>query len=246
MKRFLSTTACVVSLAMLFILSPNQSLTAENNFSTNQPIKVLGVKLDAGKANWLDSLELQVQNTSRKPIKYMLVHAEIAGTSLRVPMNFGQPPSAKTGAAELLQPGTKISLKPVKAACDRLRDQILASGLAPSPNDFKTSINVVFFEDQSAWKAGYLNYPDPNDSSKWLAVGNETTVSFQKANFKPASNNQTCFRYAGFTLLPCCDSNFVASANFRSDPNGNAQPVEAEACCSPGNCCTYTDVGICP
>jgi hypothetical protein len=247
MKRFLSTTAFVVSLAMLFILSPNKSLTAESNSASNEPIKVLGVKLNADKATWLDSLELQIQNTSPKPIKYLLVHAELAGTSLRVPVNFGQAPGAKTGAAELLQPGAKISLKPAKAVCDRMRDQIVASGRTPSSKDFKTSINVVFFEDQSAWKGGYLNYQDPKNPSRWIAAGEESTsVSFLKASYKPASNNQTCYRYAGFSLEYCCDSNYVANANFVNDPNGHVQPVEAEACCGSGNCCFYIDIGTCP
>lgn len=246
MKRFLSTTAFVVALAMLFILSPNQSLTADTNSATNQPIKVLGVKLNTEQATWLDTLELQVQNTSRKSIKYMLVHAELAGTSLRVPLNFGQAPGSKTGEAELLQPGAKISLKPAKAVCDRMRNEIVASGRIPSPKDFKTRINVVFFEDKSAWKAGYLNYQDPNDSSKWIAVEETSTFKFHKANYKPASNNQTCYRYSGFSLEYCCDSNYVANANFVNDPNGHVQPVEAEACCGSGNCCFYIDIGTCP
>ena len=246
MKRFLTTTTFVVSLAMLFILSPNKSLTAENNSASNEPIKVLGVKLDAGKATWLDSLELQIQNTSKKPIKYMLVHAELAGTDLRVPLNFGAAPGAKT-EAELLQPGAKISLKPAKTICDRMRDQIAASGRIPAPQDFKTSINVVFFADKSAWKGGVLNYPDPQDPSRWIAAGEETSqVSFTKASYKPAANNQTCYRYGGFHLEYCCDSNYVANANFISDPNGHVQPVEAEACCGSGNCCFYIDIGTCP
>ncbi|HSK64183.1 MAG TPA: hypothetical protein VK893_10085 [Pyrinomonadaceae bacterium] len=250
MKRFLSTTAFVVSLAMLFILSPNQSLTAESNSATNQPIKVLGVKLNTEQATWLDTLELQIQNTSRKSIKYLLVHAELAGTTsgtfLRVPLIFGQAPGSKTRAAELLQPGARITLKPAKAVCDRMRNEIVASGRIPSPKDFKTSINVVFFEDTSAWKAGYLNYQDPNNSSKWIAVEDPARSMFQKAGYKPAASKQTCFRYTGFSLEFCCDSNFVANANFVSDPNGNVQPVEAEACCGSGNCCFYTDIGFCP
>jgi hypothetical protein len=247
MKRFLSTTAFVVSLAMLFILSPKQSLTAESDAASNQPIKVVGVKLDADKqAKWLETLELQIENTSGRSIKYLLVHAELPGMSLRVPMNFGEAPGAKTGGTELLQPGAKLSLKPAKAVCDRMKEQIVGSGRVPSPRDFRMAINVVFFADNSAWKGGYLNYPDPANPSRWIAAEATTKVNFLKASYKPTSNSQTCYRYTGFNLQFCCDSNFVANANFANDPNGHVQPTEAEACCGSGDCCIYTDIAPCP
>ena len=242
MKRFLCTTTFVVSLAMLFILSPTQSLTAENTAS-NQPIKVLGIKINptGPQTTWVDGLELQIENTSRKSIGYLLLHIDLRGTGVRVPVTFGAPPSDK--ATEQLASGAKITLKPAKAVCDRMKEQ--ARNRIPLTSDLQTNINVVVFSDRSAWKGGYINYPDPKNSSRWIAAEDTTTSNFVKANFKPNSKTNDCFRYGGFTLQYCCDSNYVASANFISDPNGHSQPQEAEACCYPGNCCSYTDIAPC-
>ncbi len=242
MKRFLSITAFVVSLAMLFILSPTQSLTAENTAS-NQPIKVLGVKINptGPQTTWVEGLELQIENTSRKSIGYLLLHVDLRDSNVRVPVTFGKLPGEKTGTSDSLAPGAKITLKAAKTVCDRLKEQ--ARNRIPMARDLQSSINVVVFSDHSAWKDGYMNYPDPTNSSRWLPTEDTTRVNFIKANFKTKS--QPCFRYGGFTLLPCCDGNFVASANFISDPNGSSQPQEAEACCGSGNCCSYTDIAPC-
>ena len=107
MKRFLCTTAFMIALAMLFISGPGQSLTAETNAiaSGNEPIKVLAVNLNANsQANWLEGLELQIENTSGKTINYLLLHVDVAGTKIRVPMKFGQPLGAKTSEA----PGCRV------------------------------------------------------------------------------------------------------------------------------------------
>ena len=243
MKRFLSTTAFVVSLAMLFILSPNKSLTAENNSASNEPIKVLRVRVNPAdpQKSWLDGLELQVQNTSAKPINYMMLHVDVSGRSLRVPMIFGNATDAKT--REALQPGAKVTLKPSPTLCDKMRPELVSDALGPLPKDFQTKINVVVFADKTAWRAGQLHYQDPADSSRWIAVED---VQYSHAKPKSTASSQQCYRTAGFSLLPCCDGNFVASSNFVADPNGHAQPEEAEACCGSGNCCTYTDIAPCP
>ena len=243
MKRFLSITAFAVSLAMLFILSPTRSLTAEDNTETNQPIKVLGVKINptAPQTTWVDGLELQIENTSRKSINYLLLHVDLRGTSVRVPVTFGAPAGANTSAAEPLAPGAKITLKAAKGVCDRLKEQ--ARNRIPLAADLQTNINVVIFGDRSAWKAGYMNYPDPTNSSRWIAVDNSTGASFIKANYKAGAKTGDCFRYSGFNLQFCCDSNYIANAHFTSGTG--SQPNEAEACCGSGDCCTYTDVIPC-
>ena len=127
MKRFLSTTAFVVVLAVLFLLGTNESLTAETNTitSTNQPIEVLGVKVNraAAPTNWLDGMEVQIENTSQKAIKYLLLHVEVTGANgqtLKVPVTFGQPPGANAGDAKVLQRGAKISLNAAKSVCETL------------------------------------------------------------------------------------------------------------------------------
>jgi len=257
MKRFLSTTAFVVVLAVLFLLGTNESLTAETNTitSTNQPIEVLGVKVNraAAPTNWLDGMEVQIQNTSPKAINYLLLHVEVTGANgqtLKMPVTIGQPPAAKAGEAAVLQPGAKVTLKAAQPVCDRLRAEIVNGRVTP-PKQFPTSINVVMFGDKTAWKGGQLHYQDPADPLRWILASELTRtespgIKFAKINYRATSNTQTCYRTTGFNLQFCCDSNFVANEHFSADPNGHVQPVEAEACCGSGDCCTYTDIGTCP
>ena len=90
-----------------------------------------------------------------------------------------------------------------------------------------------------------------NHTLRWIAASELTRtetpgIQFTKTNYRASSNTQTCYRTTGFNLQFCCDSNFVANEHFSADPNGHVQPVEAEACCGSGDCCTYTDIGTCP
>ncbi|HXQ73171.1 MAG TPA: hypothetical protein VN844_21910 [Pyrinomonadaceae bacterium] len=248
MKRFLCTTAFMIALAMLFILGPGKSLTAETNAraSANEPIKVLAVNLNANsQAKWLEGFELQIENTSGKVIKYLLIHVDVGGTKLRVPVKFGRAPGMKTGEPEMLQVGAKVSLKPAKTVCDQFQQQS-AAGHVPSLKDLRTSINVVIFSDNSAWKAGYMNYPDPTNPSRWLVAEDPATVKFTKANFKPGSSMQQCYRFTGFQSQFCCDTLFIGSATFTPSATGHLQPEAADACCGSGDCCTYTDIAACP
>lgn len=238
----------MISLAMLFILGPTQSLTAETNAiaSANEPIKVITLNLNANsQTNWLEGLELQVENTSGKSIKYLLLYVDVADTKLRIPVKFGRAPGANTGEPDTLQAGAKVSLKPAKTVCDQIRQQSAAGNFA-SRKALRTSINVVIFSDNSAWKAGYLNYPDPTNPSRWLVADDRTRIEFTKASFKSGSSMQQCYRFTGFQAQICCDTLFIGSATFTPDANGHVQPTEAEACCGSGDCCIYTEIGSCP
>lgn len=261
MKFFLSTSAFVAAVVLLITLVPDRSLTAETNAiatSSNEPIKVLGVKLNTAKANTIESLEVQIQNTSTRPIQYVVVHAEIpAGKNpLRVPVKFGNAPVPNSKAKiELLQPGAMATLTASKNLCETVTKELAARGRVPAANEIQTMINAVVFADRTAWTNGQINYPDPENGWRWIAASELARrkseapdifdVKFSKADYKKEENSRTCFRFAGSSLQACCDDLFVMSANFTGDPNGHVQPTTNEACCSPGNCCEYDVSGPC-
>jgi hypothetical protein len=258
MKCFLYTSAFVAAVLVMLILTPNRPLRAEINATAtaaNEPIKVLSVKLNTSKANTIDGLEMQVQNTSRRPIQYLVIHAEIpsAKDPIRVPVKFGNAPVPETKSkVELLQPGAHATLKASQNLCERLTKDL--AGRIPSSNQIQTMINVAIFADRSAWTNGQMTYPDPENGWRWIAASElarkraqaaDLFVKFSKTSYKTESA-QTCFRYAGSSLQACCDDLFVMSANFTGDPNGHVQATTNEACCSPGNCCEYDVSGPCP
>ena len=260
MKCFLSTSAFVAAVVLLLVLAPDRSLTAETNAiatSTNEPIKVLGVKLTTAKPKTIDSLEVEVQNISTQAIQYLVIHAEIPGKfPIRVPVAFGNAPVPNSNAKiELLQPGAKTTLIASKNLCERLTKDLASLDRIPSSDQIQTTIDVAIYEDRSAWAGGEMNYPDPNNGLRWIAASELARtknsraekilgVKFSKANHKAATSKGTCYRRTGFNFEPCCDNLLVKIWTFAEDLNGNIQPVPDEFCCSPGNCCET--IGIAP
>jgi len=269
MKRFFSLSALVALVASILILGADQSLTANDPVigSFAQPIKVVGLKFaqdvskSKQKASWLDGLEVQIENTSDKPIQYLVMHVEIpvgpsATDLVKVPISYGRALSvdSKAGKLDMFQPKTELILRASKETCERVRKQLAASERVPSPKDVHTNLHVAIFENRTAWLAGRLHFPDPTDSKRWLAaeelarsqsqVNRLFGMSFSKVSFKPASKSQPCYRYTGFTWQYCCTEFpsrpeydppydiYVGSANFAEDPTGNVHPNTTQACCS--------------
>lgn len=267
MKRFLCLIFVVVS--MLLTLGLDRSLTANDHAigSTNQPIKVLEVKLGATssqskKAGWLEGLEVQIENISGKPIQYLVMHLELrAGTAARVPLTYGQVfADANSGKVEAFQPGARLTLRASKIACERI-EQLVASGFVPSPKEVQPNLHVVMFADKTSWMAGRLHYQDPVNPKKWIAVEelvrSETPVSepfgmnFLKAGFKPSFKSETCFRYVGFHWEECCGIPpqiiYVGDTDFVEDPTGDVHPNTVQDCCSQSNgggCCNYEEIAL--
>lgn len=282
MKRFISVTAGIVCLWLVMATGHHQALTAKDSSTPNSnlPLKVVGVKLNSesqskdksvGKANWLDGLEVDVENTSGKAIRYLVLNVEFPlsgsnGNSVRVPVTYGQAPvpNTKSGNFEFFQAGSTLNLRASKNLCENIRKQLLENGRGPvSAKDLRTNIHVVIFEDMTAWLGGQLHYPDPTDPMRWIAAeelkrnNSLDTVpgaSYSKASYTSTSRPQTCFRTTGFHLQYCCcctetgGNGYVTNVTFTGDPNGHVQPNLVESCCpaSPGECCSYNEVAGCP
>ena len=271
MKRFFSLSILVVSVAMLLTFGLDESLTANDPAigSANQPIKVLAVKFGTNpqpnnKSSWLEGLEVQIENVSTKPIQYLVMLVELpartgAGEFVKVPLAYGQASAvnSKSGKVESLQPGGKVNLRASTDACERIKEQLVASGLVPSAKEIRPNLHLAIFEDRTAWMAGRMHYPDPSNSQKWIAAeelargetpGNEPFgMSFLKVGFNPRPKSQTCYRYVGFHWQGCCGGLFVGDSDFAEDPTGNVHPQIAQACCSQsqgGGCCDYEEVGL--
>lgn len=271
MKRFLCLSALVASLVMLLTLGSNQSFPAETNASASpvEPIKVLDLRFKTSTDNrttTVDGLEMQIQNTSSKPIQYMVIHAVIAGSKgpFRVPLVFGHAlvPNPRSNKVEILEPGAKSNLRVGKGLCDRIKQQIANMERIPSREEIQTKINVVVFKDKTAWAAGELFLPDPTDPLRWNAASElvrKTSSSSDVFGFKysKVSNNTLttdCYRTVQGNMQYCCDQFddptrpiYVWNFNFTGDPNGHVQPNTVEACCTQSSgCCFYDEPIGCP
>ncbi|HEX2269549.1 MAG TPA: hypothetical protein VHH35_08445, partial [Pyrinomonadaceae bacterium] len=256
------TSAFVASVVLLLVLAPGRSSTAENHViatSSSEPVKVLAVNLKTSKTNTIEGLELQVQNTSDRPIQYLVIYAEVptAKDPIRVPLTFGNAPVPNSREKmELLQPGARLTLTASKNACERLATELATRKHVPSSKQIQTTINGVIFADRSAWTNGQMNYPDPENGWHWIAASELARkkrleaeglfgVKFSRADYKENANSRICFRNTGADIIPCCDGRFALTATFQEDFEGNEQPVLDEACCSQGNCCDIFVSGPC-
>ena len=269
MKRFLSGSVLAISMTLLFVLAPDRSLTASNPEigPVKSPLKVLAVRLNPiepqtndrsrQQAAPLEGLEIEIENTSGKPIQYLVVHAEVPtglGTIVKVPMVYGQPfpADAKTDKTESLQPGSKLSLRAAKNICELARKQLAATGVVLTEKQVQPNVHLVLFQDRTSWMAGRLHVPDPANASHWIATEELARTqsplresSFSMASYKPASlSQQQCYRYIGFNIIGCGSCYIAGNALFTADPNGHVHPNTVTTCCpqDPDSCCEYDEI----
>jgi hypothetical protein len=273
MKHFFSSSVLALSITLLFVLAPDRSLTATSPEigPVKSPITVLAVQLNATEpqtndrsaqhATSLEGLEVEIENTSGKPIQYLVVHAEIPigpGETVKLPMVYGQPfPSdAKTDKTESLQPGSKLILRAAKNICERARKQLAAKSVALTEKQVHPNVHLVLFQDRTSWMAGRLHVPDPANAKHWIAVEElartQSPVSelgFSKASYKPAgTSQQQCYRYTGFDIIFCCSDDtgpyLAGTAEFAPDPNGHVHPNNVTICCpqDPTACCAIDEI----
>jgi hypothetical protein len=267
MKIFLPLIFVGVSVLLTLSVEPSTAVNDSSLGGIKSPIKVLDVKLtntQSQKDSWLGGLEIQIENTSGKPIQYLMMYAELpdgtsSGSRVPLPLAYGQVfPDSKSGKVEFFQPGARLTLRATKIQCERIK-KLVASGAVPSAKELQTNIQVVLFADRTSWADGKLHYPDPVDPKKWIVaeevVRSETRASelfgvgFQKASLVSSAKTETCYRYAGFYYEYCCVDEtsipgqphniYMINAVMTEDPTGNKHPNTQQPCC-PGtsDCCT--------
>lgn len=144
-------------------------------FADRGPIKITPLSLNT-KKTWLAKPVIEVENTSRKPIEYLVIEITLprdAATKEIAPfmLVYGQTPGRESNLVPALQPGAKISLSVNKNACDWVKSQL--SAIRPMVGSrTNTRINAVVFGDKTAWFDGLLHNQDPINPSRWLVMRN--------------------------------------------------------------------------
>jgi hypothetical protein len=273
----------LIALLCMFVAQRQETTltaTATTNLHSSEPVEVsismgntqLHEKL-VGDNNWLGHLVVQAKNTSSKAVRYLEVKILLPNTKpearkLSLPFVYGHPypKSKETGP---LKTGAKVNLRMTQTRCEEAKKQLARIGHSPfSINELKTSINVVIFDDGTAWYLGQLHHQDPNDPMRWMVTqqpSNDLVLKpgsfdrvINKVAYKPVSSlvpvrQSACGRMIGFTTMFCCiDAGgldlYVASPIIIADPNGGLTTEPATACCpqSPTNCCEFEDIAACP
>lgn len=148
----------------------------------NQPIKVVDRRWKttslkdnrqiAAEKDWLKDVTFDVQNIADKPIvgfsMYLIVPREgRMPQSIRIPVIFRAPGTKLKRDA--LVPGQMITVGVLDGYRKKTAD-ILAKWEADDFKRVTLSVEVVYFEDATAWMEGRMMRQNPNNSDEWLPM----------------------------------------------------------------------------
>ena len=188
MKRppFLAGCLILFCAALALWVAPRRTAIMASGITSPlaEPIKVTPLALSAdgrlaASDDWLERPVVQVENTSGRPIRYLVVEvsfpgAESSGQQPLFLLAHGQAPGRKPApkAAGALQPGAKVNLTVSQNGCSGARSPLQAGTGRPSSGSRPTSqINAVVFEDGTAWVGGMLYVADSSNPRRWNPVG---------------------------------------------------------------------------
>lgn len=232
--------------------------TMGTNSSVVGPVKLTPFTLKTGRNRsgrgaskndkWISQPVLEVENTSGKAIKFLMVEISFPGSDslgAEFPLNlsYGQSPGQKPALKlpETVEPGKKVNLSVQQNASNLIKSRLLAARIQPpSGSRVRTQVKGVIFVDGSAWFNGVLHVPDPENPLRWYVVGKSpgsaslnpvsvfkmTRASYQA---KPAggSSPSPCYDSLGHEWVTCCD--FAPLGNFSAilyeSPTGIYTPV---------------------
>jgi hypothetical protein len=279
MKRITLLVGCLIFLCTSFVQSIAQermaTIPAGAQFFITEPIRITTFALKTGKSqsarsalgkgSWLNQPVLQVENTSGKAIKYLVVEVGIPGTqsiSDKSPLllAYGQPPGQKSSnmLAEALRPGAKVTLTIGQNTCDVAKSRLIASSTIPLDGSRATTrINGVIFADGTAWFDGLPHVADPNNPLRWNVV--EEIPSQAYLNFTPffkianisysaspvaASRPDQCWKRMGTEYVECCGL-MRASAILMQMWGGIYEPFPMSTQCEDGSYCEWIKQVFC-
>lgn len=270
MKRLTLLAGCLIlfcaTFAQNFAQQRSVTKTAGENLFITEPIRIKTLALNTAKtrtarsapakSGWVSQPLMQVENTSGKAIKYLVVEVNIPGTQstdekspilLAYGQAPGQKPLTKTAA---LQPGAKINLSVSQNSCDVVTSRLLASGTTPPDGSrARTRINGVIFTDGTAWFDGLPHVADPNNPLRWNVVEENTSqallnylplFNISKASYgrTGASRPDQCWKRMGTEYVECCGL-MRASAILMQMWGGIYEPHLMSTQCEDGSYCEW-------
>jgi hypothetical protein len=237
---------------------------------TVSPVRVSRTHLTTGNnrtgeesravADSLESLGVEVENTSDKDIRYVAVKLDFPGivfhgARLSLPITFGHltltGQAARTMAT--VAPRGIIHLSLSKSLLDQARKGIAQAGYRlPSVDQLTIRTSLVVFADGTAWSNGTLFNPDPGDPMQWNAAGSTApalgnTMSLSKVSYVAPSAPtaaQTCYHVTGFRVIFCCvdcSGNWIEAATYHFGLGGTVQPQTNTATCDCGDSCEVVE-----
>ncbi|HET6979507.1 MAG TPA: hypothetical protein VFI24_24455 [Pyrinomonadaceae bacterium] len=220
-----------------------------------QPIKLTTVSVNTGsnrRGSWLTEPLVQVENTSRETIQYMVIEITLPdakpGTKGFFMLAYGQIPGKTLPNVPSLMPGMKVDLSVDRNACDVVKSNLLKSGIRPPTGSrVSTRINGVVFGNGTAWFDGLLHVADPRDPMRWNVVENlnqadlagaSPLFSFTPAAFRPKLTPAPCWKRLGTQWVDCCGFQF-ASAIMVQVWGGLFEPFPMSTQCEDGSTCEW-------
>jgi len=127
-------------------------------------------------SDWLGRTSFQIENVSEKAIVNLTVNiwfpeTRATGNVMVYPISFGNRPGSKfqIAAPFLLKPGEKLEVSLSEKYADIARF-VGQRGSIDSINQIQLQVSFIAFDDGTAWNAGTLMIPDPNNPDRYIPV----------------------------------------------------------------------------
>ena len=163
--------------------------TVEKLAYGNEPVELLEVKL-VGKSiklgerlaaadDWLRGLSLALKNRSNKPIVFVEIALDFpetkdSGPKMSYRIRLGQDQLVKSSDRPPLHiaPGEPLQID-VAGEYDKLKTFLEARQHISSINRAAVRISFIEFEDGTAWGAGAMLRPDPDNPKRYIPIRNQ-------------------------------------------------------------------------
>ena len=177
-----------------------------------EPVKIVGIKAGKnslklnekflGDDDWFKGLTVRVINTSGKNITYISIRLLFArpedGETAKEPpyvysITYGRDPSLPksstvSNSSQAVLTGKSIDITLPDEWYDYLKQGLKELKYPASIKRMEISLEEVVFEDGTMWSAGQFWQRHPNDSDKWVPIGQLISRAFNRpANFLKAN-----------------------------------------------------------
>lgn len=180
----------------------------DKSFQFNEPV--------LGDSNWLSGLEVTVRNTSNKAITHFKINIAIPdpnGSQKVLAVLSFVDAGSPTHAADV---APTMSFKPGEIKRLRYSDKLFAklqqvqSSLNVNTDNYIVVTEVVVFDDDTSWRAGYLHRRDPDNPNHWKAIRSDIPRKVSYHNVRPPIKMQNAsFKSTsvGFHVKACLPVN---------------------------------------
>lgn len=172
----------------------------------NEPVEITELKVKDKKVDfdaefesdddWFRGLTIRLKNSSQKRIKHLEVdmyfpEMDVNGSPLSLTLSFGNIPNDSSSSSEAstreapVSPSEVIALTLSDNNYENLKK--LATRRGALISTIRINIGTVIFEDDTAWRNGFMHRRDPGNPKRWNVIREVSRAPTRKPYYKKST-----------------------------------------------------------